>query len=828
MTRMSRYVYYYKYSKEAREVISLAREEALRLRHRLIGTEHLLLSMLRLSHPLIESLFVSLNTSPAGILQALDFVIGRGRRALVSDPVLSTAARATLARAEEAALAAQADLVGIEHVLLGMLDERDGIVMGVLESLNIYPELVRHQLRVLTVKGYEHLVSSIKYRELYDNTPALNLVSRDLTLEALNNQLDPLIGREAELERTMQILSRRAKNNPVLIGPSGVGKTAITEGLACRVIQGKVPESLLHCRVVALDLGLLTLGTKFRGDFEERLKAILHEISLVSNIIIVVEELHTLLRTGATEGSLDAANLFKPLLARGILHCIGTATLNEYRKIIEEDPALERRFQPVFVNETSKQETLRILYGLRARYEEFHQVTIKDEALHAAVRLSSRYIQGRHQPDNALDLIDETASRICVRRSVAPENVRRLRAEMAHLQREKELAISERDFAQAASFLKEERRARQELHQAERKWQLFHQQERPDMYERDIAELVASRTGLPLGSLSQEERLHLLNLEQDLHKLVVGQDTAVSAVARAMRRWYAHVSDERRPTGSFLFVGPTGVGKTELARALAIVLFGDERALLKLDMSEFMEYHQVSRLLGAPVGYVGHDQAGQLTEAIRRRPYSIVLFDEIEKAHTKIVDILLQILEDGCLTDAHGQTVSFKQAVIIITSNLGTSHQAPALLSFVPAQKAATSPPNQAHMNQRIALALRETFRPELLNRIDEIVTFHALQSKHVRQIVDLMVARVQRQLAEQAICLRITDAACAFLAKEGYDVVYGARQLRRTVQVLLEDKLAEAILLGTCHAGDIVEVNACNEQQLQLRVSAYEGQHVA
>src|SRR5579884_1841509 len=407
MTRMSKYVYYYKYSKEAREVISLAREEALRLRHRLIGTEHLLLSMLRLNHPLIESLFVSLNTSPAGILQALDFVIGRGRRALVSEPVLSTAARATLARAEEAALAAQADLVGIEHVLLGMLDERDGIVMGVFESLNIYPELVRHQLRVLTVKGYEHLVSSIKYRELYDTTPTLNLVSRDLTLEALNNQLDPLIGREAELERTMQILSRRAKNNPVLVGPSGVGKTAIAEGLACRVIQGNVPESLLPCRVVALDLGLLTLGTKFRGDFEGRLKTILHEMSLVSNIIVLIEELHALLQTGATEGSLDAANLFKPLLARGVLRCIGTATLNEYRKIVEEDPALERRFQPVFVNETNEQETLHILYGLRSRYEEFHQVTIKDEALHAAVRLSSRYIQGRYQPDNALDLIDE-------------------------------------------------------------------------------------------------------------------------------------------------------------------------------------------------------------------------------------------------------------------------------------------------------------------------------------------------------------------------------------------------------------------------------------
>jgi ATP-dependent Clp protease ATP-binding subunit ClpC len=821
MARMS------KYTKEVREVLTHAREETQRLRHRLIGTEHLFLSMLRLNYPLIESLFVSLHTSTARIIQALDFVIGRGRRALVSEPVLSAAARATLARAEEAALAEQVDLIGIEHLLSGILGERDGIVMGVLESLGMYPDVVKQQLRMLVVNGYEHLISSIKYRELQNSTPTLNLVSRDLTLETLNDQLDPLIGRENELERTMQILSRRTKNNPVLIGPAGVGKTAIAEGLTRRIVQGKVPENLLDCRVVALDLGLLTLGTRFRGDFEERLKAILREISLAPNLIVVIDELHTLLQTGTAEGSLDAANLFKPLLARGALRCIGATTLDDYRKIIEDDPALERRFQPVMVNETSARETLQILYGLRPRYEEFHQVTISDEALRAAVRLSSHYIQGRHQPDNALDLIDEAASHMCVRRAVAPDGVQRLRAEISHIRREKEHTIAEHNFIRAATLLKNERHTRQELHRAEYEWQLMHQRERPHVREHDIAELVSSRTGIPLGSLSQEERWHLLGLEQELHKQVIGQEDAVNAVARVIRRWRTRIHDTRRPIGSFLFVGPTGVGKTELARALAFSLFGDERALLKLDMSEFMEYHQVSRLVGAPPGYLGHDQAGQLTEIIRRRPYSIVLFDEIEKAHVKIVDILLQILEDGCLTDAHGQTVSFKQSIIIITSNVGTMHGVPGLFSFVPARENEIQSSGQIQQNRRVDLALRETFRPELLNRIDEIVTFHALRLEHIRQIVDLLIVRLQKQLAEQSISLQVTSATRAFLAKRGYDVAYGARSLRRVVQVLLEDKLAEAILLGTCHAGDMVEVNVSDENII-LRVCTDKDQHVA
>src|SRR5579884_2499205 len=532
MTRMSKYVYYYKYSKEAREVISLAREEALRLRHRLIGTEHLLLSMLRLNHPLIESLFVSLNTSPAGILQALDFVIGRGRRALVSEPVLSTAARATLARAEEAALAAQADLVGIEHVLLGMLDERDGIVMGVFESLNIYPELVRHQLRVLTVKGYEHLVSSIKYRELYDTTPTLNLVSRDLTLEALNNELDPLIGREAELERTMQILSRRSKNNPVLIGPAGVGKTAIAEGLAQRIIAGQVPENLRNRRVVTLDVGLLTVGTRFRGDFEERLKRIMQEILQSKGIIIVIDELQALVGTGVAEGSIDAANLFKPMLARGEFQCIGATTVDDYRKSIEADPALERRFQPVLVSETTPQETLEILHGLRPRYEDFHQVTISDEALRAAVQMSSCYIQNRYQPDKAIDLVDEAAARACVNISTVPGQIRMLREELVMAEKAKDYCIAHRDYARAARHRAYELQIQEELREVEHSWAESRRRERPVVGEQEIAQVVAMRTGIPAVQIAAEEAERLLQLEESLQRRVIGQHEAVKAVAR--------------------------------------------------------------------------------------------------------------------------------------------------------------------------------------------------------------------------------------------------------------------------------------------------------
>lgn len=818
-----------KYTREVRDVLSNAREEALRLRHRLISTEHLLLGMLKLSDPLVEGLFVSLHTSPLNIAQALDFVVGRGRRALVSEPVLSAAARATLARAEEAATAAQVDKIGLEHLLIGMLDEHDGIVMGVLESFGIYPDAVRQQLETLVANGYEHLVFSIKYREMYDATPVLNMVSHDLTLAAVEGKLDPLIGREEELTRTVQILSRRTKNNPVLIGPAGVGKTAIAEGLAWRVVRGLVPDSLLNCRIVALDIGMLTFGTKFRGDFEERMKSILNEVVRQPDVIMVIDELHALVQTGVAEGSLDAANLFKPLLARGDLRCIGVTTLDEFRKTIEADAALERRFQPVLVREPNTIETLKILYGLRACYEDFHRVIIHDEAIEAAYTLSSRYIQSRFQPDKALDLIDEAAARARVMCAIAPDAVQKLRAEVERYQHEKESAIALRDFPRAADLLHSERRLRRKLLQAEHEWRVRHQQDQPVVGAQEIAEIVAVRTGIPVVNLAQEEKARLLQLEKELHQRVIGQDEAVTAVARAIRRARANIRDMRRPIGTFLFVGPTGVGKTELARTLAGALFGNENAMLKLDMSEFMEYHQISRLIGSPPGYVGYDQAGQLTEFVRRHPYSIVLFDEIEKAHPRVLDILLQITEDGCLSDSRGHAVSFKHAIIIITSNLGTEHRSTGL-TLLPVKHESeelTRKRDHEATRQRVLTAVRRAFRPELFNRLDEIIVFHTLHKEHLQAVVQLMIIQTQQRLAKQEITLQVTDEARQLLVERGYNPEYGARFLQRTVQSLLEDPLAETILRGQILPGAVVEVGVINDT-LAICVLSCQDQYVA
>jgi ATP-dependent Clp protease ATP-binding subunit ClpC len=815
-----------KYTKETSKMLSLAREEVLRLCHRLIGTEHLLLAMLRLNNPLVEGLFISLHTSPLDIAQSLEFVIGRGRHALVSEPALSSSARITLARAEEAALAHHAELIGLEHVLQGIFAEHDGIAMHVLESFGISPELACQQLETLVTNGYEHLITSIKYHALYEATPMLNLVCRDLTMEALQGQLIPLIGRTAELERVMQILSRRTKNNPVLIGPAGVGKTALVEGLAYRVILGQVPDNLLYCRVVALDIGMLLSGTKFRGDFEDRLQGILQEISDTPDIILTIDELHALVQAGSVEGSLDVANLFKPLLARGEFRCIGATTLDEYRKNIESNPALERRFQAVPVFETGPAETLEILRGLRLCYETFHHVTITDEALQAAVYLSSIYVQNRYQPDNALDLVDEAASLVCVKRSLAPHRVHQLRAEVTSIQREKDYAIALRDFPMAFDLLKHERRLRKKLLLVDDDWRPKRQQELLSIGKQDIAEIVSLRTGIPIMHLSQEEQLRLLNLEQELHQRIIGQDEAVRAVARAIRRARTHIRDMRRPIGTFLFVGPVGVGKTELARALAGSLFGDERALFQYDMSEFMEYHHASRLIGSPPGYIGYEQGGQLTEVVRRHPYCVILFDEIEKAHPKILDLLLQIFEDGNLTDSRGQSVSFKHTIVIITSNIGAEHnmvKAPLLSHNIDNDHNYSY--EMAH--QHVLMALKQTFRPELLNRLDEVVAFHSLHLEHLHKIVYLLIAQTQKLLAKQSIKLVVTDAARLLLVEQGYIPEYGARPLRRTVQYLLDDMLAAAILEGTLISGDTAEVDAANGH-LYLRVYHHQNQTAA
>ena len=799
---------YDKYSPDVRLAISYAREEAQRLRHRLISSEHLLLGILKLQNTLIEGLFASLHVSTASISQALDFVVGRGNRAILSEPLLNMAARTALARAEEIVATGRLGLVGLEHLFLALLEEQNSVTLGVLESFGIHLSTARKQLSLLMSTSCEHVLLSTQYYTRYEATPVLNQVSRDLTLAALNDLIDPLIGREAELERTMQILLRRTKNNPVLIGPAGVGKTAIAEGLALRIIRGQVPENLLHHRVVALDVAMLPVGTKFRGDLEERLTLLFREICDDSRIIVFIDELHTLMYTGAADGSLDVASLFKPMLARGEFQCIGATTAEEYRRTIEADPALERRFQMVPVSETTAEQTLQILKGLRPRYELFHQLVIGDDALHAAIKMSRRYIQGRQLPDKALDLLDEAAARVRVRSSIYPDSIQQLRDTIIAVQQEKNDAIRSYEFPRGANLFIRERSMRHELRLAEQVW-LSDRQQKAVVGKEDIAEVVAMWTGIPVARIAGEERFRLLRLEHELSLRVIGQQEAVRAVAMAVRRSRAGLCDGRRPLGSFIFVGPTGVGKTELARALAATLFDDEDAILKFDMSEFMESYMVSRLVSAPPGYVGYDQAGQLTEAIRRRPYCVVLFDEIEKAHPKVFDLLLQILEDGCLTDAHGQVVDFKHTLIILTSNIGTSHNVSGSMAF------ATRSDEQAllheayeHMRERILRDVKDVFQPELFNRFDEVVIFHPLGMEQLRVIVDLMTEQTRHRMSTLGFELLVTQAALTYLITYGQNADYGARPLRRAVQSQLDDLLAQEILRGRFAVGDKVMVD--------------------
>jgi len=808
------------YDRDVQQALEFAREEARRLRHRLISTEHLLLGLLKLNNPLVEGLLASLHTSTGRIQQALDFVIGRGHKAILSGPIFGAPARITLQRAEEEAARARADLVSAQHLFLAILHERDGIAGGVLESFDVSVDSVRQKLKALLEEDYDHLQLAVHYQVLYDKTPTLNLVSRDLTIAALHDEIDPMIGRTAELERAMQILARRSKNNPVLVGAAGVGKTAIAEGLALRIVNDQVPEHLQHCRLVALDVGLLTVGTKFRGDFEERLKLIMHEIISNTCIIIFIDELQAFVHTGVAEGSVDASNLLKPMLARGEFRCIGATTLEGYRKTIETDPALERRFQPISIAETNFSETLTILRGLQSRYESFHHVKISEEALIAAVQLSMRYIQGRYLPDKALDLLDEAASRLCVRNSIAPQEVVYIREKMVKVQREKDHAIVQRDFPRAAQALKAERQLLQELWRVEQVW---HDSNRgcPVLNKQHIAEIVMMQTGIPVVQTAEEESHRLFQLECELHKRVIGQTAAIQTVSSAVRRSRVGLRDHRRPVGSFLFVGPTGVGKTELARVLAETLFGDERAMLKLDMSEFIESHTTSRLIGAPPGYIGYDQAGQLTEAVRRRPYSIVLFDEIEKAHPKVLDLLLQILEDGRLSDARGQTIDFKSTIIIITSNVGTMYHSAGSMKFTIKYQDEKKSSHHIQIHERIIAAIQDIFQPELLNRLDDIVFFHALEQEHLYAIVNLMIKQLQQRLALQSITLRVSDAVYHLLVKCGYDPAFGARSLRRAIQRMLEDILADALLQGKLSPGDeaLVDVECATGDTLKIAI---------
>ena len=813
-----------RYNSDARRSLAQAREIALRLNHKTICTEHLLYGLLESGDTQVSTIISSLGVSSARLRQALDFVIGKSARPLLVEPTLSAAARHALDLAEQSATSEQAAEVGSEHLLLGLLREGEGIAAGVLESFGVSLERVQGQIEMARQQGRVNTVFGAEHQARYNMTPTLNMVSRDLTSAALADQLDPVVGREEEIQRAMQVLSRRSKNNPVLVGDAGVGKTAIAEGLAQRVVSGQVPDSLRDKRIVSLDVGLLTVGTKYRGDFEERLKKILEEIVTAKNVILFVDELQALVGAGVAEGSIDAGNLLKPMLARGEFQCIGATTMDEYRKSIEKDPALERRFQPVKVRESTLEETIQILRVLRPRYEAFHHVVIRDDAIIAAAQLSHRYISSRFLPDKAIDLIDEASARLNVGRSILPAEVRTMRDQLVDLEEQKDAAISVRSFDRASELRDREMGVRRELLRREEDWQRMRGAESRMLTEKEIAEVVVMWTGIPAVRVTLEESQRLMDLENELHRRVIGQDEAVRAVATAVRRSRAELRDRRRPIGSFIFAGPTGVGKTELARALAAALFGSEDALIKIDMSEFMESHNAARLVGAPPGYVGYDQAGQLTEAVKRKPFSVVLFDEVEKAHPKVFDMLLQVLEDGRLADAKGREVDFRNTIIIMTSNVGAEMLGKrSAFGFTAGRRDGEQAEASEYerMREVIMPQVRDLFRPEFLNRVDDIVLFHALSRSQVRTILDIMLAQTSARLSEQLIELELTDAAKQYLADAGYDREFGARPLRRVVQFNVEDRLAEGLLRRLVQPGDKVYVERGEREGLVFRTAA-------
>lgn len=793
-----------KFTERAKKVLALAQEEARRFNHNYIGTEHLLLGLVREGEGVAARVLQSMGVQLPKVRSAVEFIIGRGESTVVGEIGLTPRARKVIEYAVDEARRLGHHYIGTEHLLLGLVREGEGIAAGVLESLGVNLEKVRQQVLQVLAQG-----TAYQQRAQQTKTPYLDALGFDLTEAARLGKLDPVIGRQTEIERVMQILSRRTKNNPALIGEPGVGKTAIVEGLAQRIVAGDVPEPLQGKRLVALDIGALVAGTKYRGEFEERLKKIVAEVK-ESGTILFIDELHTLVGAGAAEGAVDAANILKPALSRGEVQTIGATTLDEYRKYIERDAALERRFQPVIVNEPTVEETIEILKGIRERYEEHHKLKISDGALHAAAVLAARYVTDRYLPDKAIDLVDEAASRVRMYRSASPPSLKEARRGLESLRRELDAAVASQEFELAAELRERERQLLQRIQELEQHWREEQGQEEPVVTEEDIAQVVSMWTGIPLTRLHTEESERLLHMEEALHERVIGQDEAISTLARAVRRARAGLKDPRRPIGTFIFLGPTGVGKTLLARALAEFMFGSEDALIKIDMSEFMERHTVSRLVGAPPGYIGYEEGGQLTEAVRRKPYSVILLDEIEKAHPEAFNILLQIMEDGNLTDAKGRRVDFRNTILIMTSNIGAELiQREGSLGFAVAED-----PNKKiqvdyqTMKDKLLSQLKQTFRPEFLNRIDAVIVFHPLTPEHVRQIVDLELKRIRKQLAEQQISLEVTDAAKDLLAKRGYDRQFGARPLRRIIQNLIEDPVAEAILAGRFKPGSTVVVD--------------------
>lgn len=803
---------YGRFTEKAEKAIAYSQESAMQLGHNYVGTEHILLGLVREGTGVAARVLQGQGVVEDKVLKEIEELIGRGEETGQQPLGFTPRTKRVLELSFREARRLGHNYIGTEHLLLGIMKEGESVAVRILMDLGVDPSKLLNE--IVKILNEESPGSSGEPRSSanYSNTPTLNQFGRDLTEMAKEGKFDPVIGRDKEIERVIQILSRRTKNNPCLIGEPGVGKTAIAEGLAQKIVEGNIPEILKEKRVVTLDLSSMVAGAKYRGEFEERLKKAVEEIRKAGNVILFIDEMHTIIGAGAAEGAIDASNILKPLLARGEIQVIGATTLDEYRKHVEKDAALERRFQPITVGEPSKEEAYEILKGVRDKYEAHHRVKITDDALDAAVKYSDRYITDRFLPDKAIDLIDEAASRVRLKSFTAPPDLKELESKVERLAKEKEDSIRCQEFEKAARIRDEEQKLKAELDKAKNNWQQKHQTNTDTVTEDDIAEIVASWTGIPVKKLAEEESERLRKMEDVLHLRVVGQDEAVKAVSKAIRRGRVGLKDPKRPVGSFIFLGPTGVGKTELSKALAEALFGDENSIIRIDMSEYMEKHTVARLIGAPPGYVGFEEGGQLTEKVRRKPYSVVLFDEIEKAHPDVFNILLQILEDGRLTDSQGRTVDFRNSVIIMTSNVGARLiTEPKRMGFsVGGDEKAR---NYQDMKNNVMGELKKTFRPEFLNRVDEVIVFHPLEEEHLRDIVGIMLGGLINRLKQNGITLELTEEVKSFLAKKGYDQVYGARPLRRSIQSMIEDRLAEEMLEGKVTSGDEVVIDVKDDQ---------------